>query len=101
MASRLQLHDLLQSIAGKNKVYYQPPSNHIMQYPCIRYTRIGIPHKNADNVIYGIKHRYQIIVIDQNPDSPMVDKIAQIPRVSHVNHYVADGLNHDTFEIIY
>ncbi len=47
MAPRLQLQSLLSEIT--ENVYFQPPNNVQMQYPCIVYMRDGSYVKFADN----------------------------------------------------
>ena len=39
---RLQLHEILVGILGNENVYFQPPANLVMQYPCIRYERMSV-----------------------------------------------------------
>ena len=52
MGLRVDLHNTLQEIMGDNKVYFQPPENVIMEYPCIRYSRSNGNTRFADNTSY-------------------------------------------------
>jgi hypothetical protein len=72
-----------------------------MQYPCIVYQRYIAKTQFADGIPYIYDHRYQITVIDQNPDSEIPDKIAALPRCLHNRFFVAGNLNHDVFNIYY
>jgi len=97
----LLLQALLEAIAGPGHVYFQPPSNVQMQYPCIVYQRDGEDADYADNVLYRHKQRYQITVIDRNPDSPIPGQIRQLPYCSYNRFFTADNLNHDVFTIFF
>lgn len=99
MASREDLHNLLLTIT-KN-VYYQAPTNMQMSYPAILYTRKRLNTLIANNSTYQLFKSYDVTVIDSDPDSEIVDKVALLPRCSHDRHYVSDGLNHDVFVINY
>lgn len=101
MASRLTLHEELCTILGSRNVYFQPPQGFKMHYPCIKYERASIRNFTADNDVNHQAHNYTVIVIDQNPDSIIVDKISKLPRVRHQTHYSSEGLNHDVFNIYY
>lgn len=101
MDKRLELHEMLCEILGSRNVYFQPPSSLMMHYPAIKYSRQDIENTSADNVIYKQDHVYQIIVIDYDPDSEIVDKISRIPRIKFDRHYAADNLNHDVFTLYY
>ena len=81
-------------------VYYQPPEGHKMTYPCIRYRRSAIENGSADNLPYILDTAYEVTVIDRDPDSVIVEKIARLPKCRHSSHYTASNLNHDRF-IIY
>jgi len=39
MAPRLELQEVLESLLGSRNVYFQPPLNLKMNYPCIIYKR--------------------------------------------------------------
>lgn len=101
MNKRLELHNKLVEILGSRNVYFQPPSNITMKYPAIVYSRKSIISKHASDGIYKQNTSYSIIVIDKNPDSNIVDKMAQVINVSHSSHYIKDNLNHDVFTLKY
>lgn len=97
--ARSDLHALLLTMAAK--VYFQPPPNVQMEYPCCLYSRSRIRGTHANNGVYGIKKQYTVTVIDQDPDSLIPDQVAQIPTAKHDRYYSADGLHHDVFTIFY
>lgn len=97
MGQRLQLQALLESFGIK--VYFQPPSNLQMEYPCIVYQRDDVDTKFAGNAPYSRTKRYQVTHISRNPDSDVPDKIAALPMCTFNRFFVADNLNHDVFSL--
>lgn len=86
---------------AKKHVYFQPPENMLLEYPCIVYRGDGGDTQFADNAPYIRKRRYQITVMDENPDSPIPDKVAALPLCTYDRDYTADNLNHFVFNIYY
>lgn len=101
MASRSSLQTLLEGLLGTKNVYFQPPSTFLMAYPCIVYGISNIRTKFADNVVYNYKKRYQLTVIDANPDSLIPDKVTSLPTCIFERHFTADNLNHFVFVLWY
>lgn len=101
MGSRLELQNLLESILGSRNVYYQPPESIKIKYPAIIYSRNNIDNNFADDIVYMQNHTYQIIVIDANPDSEIVNKMSKLPMCRYNRHYTSDNLNHDVFILNY
>lgn len=101
MRSRLELQTLLEELLGSRNVYYQPPASVSMRYPAIVYSRDDYDNKFADNGVYMQTKAYRITVIDKDPDSEYVDKVAKLPMCSFDRHYTADNLNHDVFTLYF
>ena len=101
MALRLQLQSLLEEALGSRSVYFQPPANVQMQYPCIIYKRESVDTKFAGNNPYLHTKQYQVTIIDRNPDSAIPDKVAALPMCTHNRFFTADNLNHDVFNIYF
>lgn len=101
MGQRSDLHEILKDLLGSNAVYFQPPESIKMTYPCIKYERDKIDPKFADDKPYSLETRYQVIVIDRDPDSLIPAKVAALPKCSHQRFYVANQLNHDVFNIFF
>lgn len=99
MGNRVDLHSILLGIT--ENVYYQAPTNVQIKYPAIIYSRRNIENEYGSNQVHIQNRSYSIMVIDQDPDSVIVDKIAQLPFCKFDRHYISDGLNHDTFVIYY
>ena len=97
MANRLELHEILCRILRSRNVYFQPPESLKMQYPAIVYSRDDIQNTFADDVVYMQKHVYQVIVIDKDPDSEIVEKVSKLPACRFDRHYISDNINHDSF----
>lgn len=101
MARRLDLQALLVSLLGSNNVYFQPPPSVSMKYPCIIYSRDDMDIGFANNNPYKNKRRYQVTVVDQDPDSGIPEKVAKLPLCSYDRFYTADNLNHDVFNLYF
>ena len=98
---RLQLQSLLEELLGSNKVHFQPPATILLSYPCIVYTLDYAVSEFADNDPYKYSKRYQVTVIDRDPDSIIPDKLAK-QRLCTLNRaYQADSLNHFVFNIYF
>ena len=96
---RLELHSLLATALGSENVYFQPPPSTTLVYPCVVYERDNNSTKHADNVPYVDTQRYQVTLIDKNPDSDVLDKLKKFPLSSYSRHFATSGLNHDVIVI--
>jgi len=101
MAQRIELQALLVGLLGSNRVYFQPPPTLQMQYPCIVYQRDSKETEFADNRPYKHMRRYQITVIDINPDSDIHERVAELPLCSYDRFFTADNLNHDVYNLFF
>lgn len=101
MATRLELHGLLVDMLGSSNVYFQPPESIKMEYPCIVYIRDNWDKQYADNETYRQQRRYQVTVMDRNPDSEIPDKVAALPLCSYDRFFAVDDLNHDVFNLFF
>jgi hypothetical protein len=99
MGQRLELHQLLEAFT--ENVYFQPPTNISMKYPCIVYSRDYAYTEFADDIPYCHKLRYQVTVIDRDPDSAIPSKVASMPMSLFNRFFTADNLNHDVFSVYF
>lgn len=99
MAQRTSLQSILEAITAN--VYFQPPTNIEMMYPCIVYSRDSSNTKRADNRLYKLTKRYQVTVIDRNPDSDLPDVVEELPLCSFNRFFAADNLNHYVFTLYF
>lgn len=98
---RLLLHETLCELLGSRNVYFQPPSSIKMKYPAIVYEVARIDNLHANNGVYLSNTGYSVTVIDSDPDSPIVGKVASMPTSKFNRHYEKDNLNHDVYTIIF
>ena len=107
MSRRLKLHNVLCDILScpdqgpECRAYFQPPSSAKMKYPAIVYALNDIDNAFADNKVYLSARKYSVTVIDSDPDSSLVGKVASMPTSRFNPHYTKDNLNHDVFEIFF
>lgn len=99
MGQRLDLQTLLEDLAPH--VYFQPPANVQIEYPCVVYVRDNARTQFAGNAPYRYTKRYQVTVIDRDPDSEIPDKIAALPMCIFNRHFVVENLNHDVFNLYF
>lgn len=99
MERRLELSELLHTFC--DNVYYQPPENIQMRYPAIVYVPDQEDRKHANNGTYDIRDRYQVTIIDQNPDSPTRMALRMSNLCSFARAYRVDGLNHFVYSLYY
>lgn len=96
LEQRLQLDDKLRALMPSGwSIYFQPPENVQMQYPCILYGRDNAYRAAADNLGYIKKQRYEVKLITRDPDNPILDDILTWPLTSYGRKYKVDGLHHD------
>lgn len=98
---RVEFDALLRQVSQIPHIYFQPPSNIKLQYPCIIYKREEIRNRQADNSVYNQQRFYQVTVIDSNPDSIYVDRVSKMVNCDHARTFMTEGLNHDVFRIYY
>lgn len=106
MAEKQTLQNLLLSLKGvgpddKLDVYFQPPDNLSMNYPCIRYELSSAEVKHANNMPYAREKEYILTVIDRNPNSKIPDKLGTLPKCRFSRFYTAAGLNHFVFYLYF
>lgn len=98
---RLLFHEVLCDLLGTRNVYFQPPASVKMKYPAIVYCIDKIDNTHADNRVYLSNTGYSVTVIDPDPDSPIIGKVASLPTSKFNRHYEKDNLNHDVYTIFF
>ena len=99
MAPRVDLQRKLEGLLGSTNVYFQPPDDTKLQYPCIVYHLDGATSDYASNTDYRVKKFYQVTYIDRRPDSVIVDALITYPYSSLNSTMRVEGLNHYVFRI--
>lgn len=102
MDRRQILHLELKETPGIRKVYFQPPEDVIMVYPCIRYNRDDARLGRADNLAYRFTQRYTLYVITWDPDCQAPKYLVEhFPMCSIDRAYTADNLYHTVLTLYY
>lgn len=105
MESRLELDDILAGIInitesdGDRHTYYNPPPSVLMRYPAIKYSLSNVGANFANNKAYINNPSYEVILIDEEPDTQYLRPILQIPYCKFNRFYIADNLCHWVFTI--
>ena len=98
---RLELQEVLENILGSRDVYFQPPANISMKFPCIVYSLKQIGTKYADNFAYNQRKAYGVTIVDRDPDSLIPDKVGALELCSFDRHYVVDNLHHSVYTLYF
>ena len=103
MASRrLELHQTLkqQFIAPTEPhVYFQPPQNTRLVYPCIIYKLSNLPVEWANNLPYRWTESYEMTYITSDANDSMVGRLISLRETRFVRYYSADNLHHFVYVI--
>lgn len=101
VVNRLLLQARLEAVLGSPNVYFQPPADRKMEYPCIVYKRDNADTSFANNNPYRYEQRYQVTFIAKDPSESTRLKIAALPTCVNVRHYTVKNLNHDVFTLYF
>ena len=105
MDSRAELHEILSDLVGITEpdgdrhTYYNPPPSLLMKYPAIRYAPKKRDKLHANNGVYKMLNCYEVIVIDEDPDSELSKKVLALPYCAFDRSYKAENLNHDVYTL--
>lgn len=102
MPSRAELQKIFKNILGNNNVYFQPPEDIKISYPCILF-RLNNPAINqANNKIYIYRNRYAVTIISKNPDDDLLKKfLEEFPYAMVSPRTIVNKLYHDNISILY
>lgn len=98
---RLAVHEMLCKTLGSENVYYQPPSDVHMSYPCIRYELDDAYGPNANNHRYLTNLRYNVTFITSDPTSEIVRYLNELTYCSLNRSYKSDNLYHYVYTLFY
>lgn len=102
MATRLELQSELEEILGSSEVYYQPPSNKTLKYPCIIYDLSNTDVIPADNRKYIKTNRYHVKHLYKSLTNELKDTILdRFMMISHDNRMKVDGIYNDDFTLYF
>lgn len=101
MASRQELHRILEAIPGITKVYFQPPESIKLEYPCIVYKLSEINTQHADNSAYFNKKAYDVQLISREPNFQIVDALNELPYCRMARYFSSNNLNHYNYKLYF
>lgn len=101
MKSREELQVVLENVLGSRNVYFQPPENLKLKYPCIIYELSDMRTVKADNIGYLKNKRYSVTVIDEDPDSEIPNAVLELPYCSFDRWFSTSDLNHWVFSLYF
>lgn len=98
MADYSILRDRLKTVC--KTVYINPPTNTRMTYPCFRCTVDSDFSARADNTLYHLTLRYQVMYISRDEERDIIQKTLEaVPMSSFDRAYTADDLWHAVFTV--
>lgn len=85
------------------KVYFQPPSNVRLEYPCWVVERETVRLIKADDRAYLNRPGYKCIYMNRTEPDPEILRMIpeRYPYCLYRSHYVVDNVHHDAFLIHY
>lgn len=103
MRSWSDLQAALQELMGeKVKVYFQPPENFKLSYPCVVFDRSSAWIDYADNTAYQITKQYVVTLISKTTDNEeLLDKLLRFPMATYDRQFITDNLVHDVFSVYF
>lgn len=103
MRSWSDLQAALQDLVGSDvKVWFQPPENFKLSYPCVVFDRTNALTTYADNNPYNVTKRYTVTLISKTADNEeLLDKLLLFPMCTYDRQFISDNLVHDVFSIFY
>lgn len=100
MASRADLQTKLCKILGSKNVYYQPPENLKLSYPCIVYEANKKDITYANDRVYSHENSYTVTLIYKNADYELPNSILyEFSLIRHDRAFKSDNLYHDVYNL--
>lgn len=96
---RAELSAILHDICPN--VYFQPPANKKITYPCIIYSLDRIDVTPADNTSYRTMNEYSLKYITRDPDDANIVIIRGLRYCSMEKAYSSDNLHHYPYRIYF
>lgn len=98
---RSDLQTILEGIMGNYAVYFQPPDDIYMDYPCIVYERSNEDVDYANNKRYKNMYNYTLTLLDHDPDSEFIEKISELDYCRLVRDFSQNNIYHYVFELYF
>lgn len=100
--NRLFLQSLLENAFPDVTIYYRPPGNILLNYPCIVYARKAFEPSFSNMSTYVVGNRYEVMLISRLPGYSNVRKMFDLHGqviIGSNDSYENDDLVHDVFTI--
>lgn len=107
LALQSELEELLSSFVaemddGSPAILFQPPENVKLHYPCVVYDYDSDYIRHANDKGYYARPKYEMTLIERDPDSMLWTKIAEhFKYCRHNRRFTADNLYHDVIGLYY
>lgn len=98
---REELNELFVQFLGSRQVYFQPDDKINISYPAIVYEMDYQDVIFADNRPHRRMDRYQVTIIDRNPDVPARLLVEDLPLCTFSRAFASEGLNHRIYSLYY
>lgn len=98
---REELNEIFVSFLGTRNVYFQPGDKVTLQYPAILYEIDDQYLVHSDNKPHHRKDRYQVTIIDRDPDVPARLLVETLPMCSFSRAFAGEGLNHRVYSLYF
>lgn len=100
MKTRLSLQTDLETALGSDKVYFEPPANIVLSYPCIVYSEDTDVIKHADDKKYHHRRKYTALLISKKSENDVIrSRLDELDYCSFARHYISDNLHHYSYTI--
>lgn len=102
MKTSRDLQTALEGIVGSNvHVYFQPPENFKLSYPCVVYSMVPPKVTHADDFLYSLKEKYTITIMDRDPHSNLWRNVlSNLPKVKMDRSFIVNGAIHTVMTIV-
>ena len=96
------LGDILEEKFDVRNVYFNPPEDVKLQFPCFVYFRSS-SHRilRANNTSYKFTQGYKVTFIGRRPDDSFIEEMTSRRYVGYNTSFMADGLVHDEYTIYF
>lgn len=98
--SRMDLKTRLEELLKNDGItlYFQPPANMKMKYPCIVYEVSDVEINFANDSSYVNYVSYQLMLITKSPDEQITAKLLKnVPFIRFDRTYISNNLYHYVF----
>lgn len=97
--SRIDFHKLLLTLTPN--VYFQEPTNINIKYPAIIYKLSKVDTTNANDRVYTSMRKYEVTLIDDDPDSNLIDRLLSFKYATFDRQIIYQGITNTILNIYY